>query len=81
MAALDGSAQALRLLDGEQRRVADRRMRDAEAVQGGKELIRGGGHRRFLAIFPRGCKVLTLLAIGTALAAGLLGRHTQRMRV
>ena len=77
MPARDGPAQRLRLLDREQRRMADRRVGDAEAVEGGEQ--RGGrcgqrgeygsGHALLVTFFRRGCKVLRLLAIGTPLAA------------
>ena len=43
VAAGDRAAQALRLLDGEQRRMAHRRMGDAEAVEGGEQLVGSGG--------------------------------------
>jgi hypothetical protein len=77
VAAGDAAAQAPRLLDREQRRMADRRVRDAEAVEGGEKLVgrggRGGGqgrgHALLVTFFGRGCKALRLLAIGTALAA------------
>jgi len=44
MAARNGSAQLLRLFDGEQRRVRHRRVGDAEPVEEGEEIGRGGGH-------------------------------------
>src|SRR5262245_12136466 len=44
MAARNGPAQRLRLLDGEQRRMRHRAMRDAEAVEEGEEIGGRGGH-------------------------------------
>ena len=41
-----GPRRRATLLDREQRRMPDRRMRDAEAVEGGEKLVGGGGHWR-----------------------------------
>src|SRR5262249_60365081 len=43
MAARNGSAQLLRLLDGKQRRMRHRRVGDAEPVEEGEEVGRSGG--------------------------------------
>ena len=44
MAAGDLAAQALGFLNREQRLMADGRVGDAEAVEGGKQLVRRHGH-------------------------------------
>ena len=44
MAAGDRPAQGLRLLDGEQRGMADRRVRDAELLEEGEKVVGSGGH-------------------------------------
>ena len=49
VAAGNAAAQAPRLLDREQRRMADRRVRDAEAVEGGEKL---GGRAAKGAVMP-----------------------------
>jgi hypothetical protein len=79
VAAGDRAAQRLRLLDGEQRRMAHRGVGDAEAVEGGEQLVGGRGHGLKLANLGRGCKAPPLFAIGTA--CGGLTAAAQRMRV
>ena len=73
------AAQRARLLDREQRRMGDRLVRDAEAVEIGEQVVGGGGHRRrfrsartVLGRRRRRLQSLPLFGIALAAAAAAL---------